>query len=53
MAKILVVEDKPANMKLVVLLLQNVGHTVLCAADAESSPDQKMPWTTTIASRSR
>lgn len=36
MARILVVEDKPVNMKLVVLLLQNVGHTVLCAVDAET-----------------
>jgi CheY-like chemotaxis protein/HPt (histidine-containing phosphotransfer) domain-containing protein len=36
MAKILVIEDNPANMKLATLLLRNVGHTVLCAVDAES-----------------
>ena len=36
MAKILVVEDNPANMKLALLLLQNVGHEALCAVDAES-----------------
>ncbi len=36
MAKVLVIEDNPANMKLVSLLLLNVGHTVLCAVDAET-----------------
>ena len=36
MAKILVIEDNPANMKLVSLLLLNVGHTVLSAGDAET-----------------
>jgi len=35
-AKILIVEDNPANMKLALLLLQNVGHVALCAEDAES-----------------
>jgi two-component system, cell cycle response regulator DivK len=35
MAKILVVEDNPANMTLAVFLLQSVGHLVLCATDAE------------------
>ncbi|MEO8002600.1 MAG: EAL domain-containing protein [Arenimonas sp.] len=35
MARILVIEDNPANMKLASLLLTNVGHTVLCAVDAE------------------
>jgi two-component system cell cycle response regulator DivK len=35
MGKILVVEDNPANMKLATLLLSKVGHTVLCATDAE------------------
>jgi len=35
-AKILIVEDNPANMKLALLLLQNVGHEALCAVDAES-----------------
>lgn len=36
MARILMIEDNPANMKLAVLLLQNAGHTVRCAVDAES-----------------
>jgi two-component system cell cycle response regulator DivK len=36
MARILVIEDNPANMKLALLLLRNVGHTVLCAVDAET-----------------
>ena len=36
MAKILIVEDNPANMKLAMFLLQSVGHTVLTAADAEA-----------------
>lgn len=36
MARILVIEDNPANMKLTHLLLRNVGHTVLCAVDAET-----------------
>jgi two-component system cell cycle response regulator DivK len=36
MAKVLVVEDNAANMKLASLLLRNAGHTVLCAADAET-----------------
>jgi two-component system cell cycle response regulator DivK len=36
MSKILVIEDNPANMKLASLLLHNVGHTVLCAGDAET-----------------
>lgn len=36
MARILIVEDNPANMKLASLLLRNVGHTVLCAVDAET-----------------
>jgi len=35
MAKVLVVEDNPANMTLAVFLLQSVGHTVLSALDAE------------------
>ncbi|MEO8580564.1 MAG: response regulator [Gemmatimonadales bacterium] len=35
MAKVLVVEDNPANMTLAVFLLQSVGHTVLKAVDAE------------------
>jgi two-component system cell cycle response regulator DivK len=36
MAKILVIEDNAANMKLASLLLINAGHTVLCAVDAET-----------------
>ena len=36
MARILIVEDNPANMKLAVLLLGNAGHTALCAVDAET-----------------
>jgi two-component system cell cycle response regulator DivK len=35
MAKVLIVEDNAANMKLAVFLLQSVGHTVLSATDAE------------------
>jgi two-component system cell cycle response regulator DivK len=36
MARILVIEDNAANMKLTTLLLQSAGHTVLCAVDAET-----------------
>ena len=36
MAKILVVEDNEANMKLACLLLRNAGHVVVCALDAET-----------------
>jgi two-component system, cell cycle response regulator DivK len=36
MAKVLVIEDNAANMKLAFLLLRNAGHTVLCAVDAET-----------------
>jgi two-component system cell cycle response regulator DivK len=36
MARILVVEDNPANMKLATLLLRNAGHVALCAVDAET-----------------
>ena len=35
MARILVIEDNPANMKLAVLMLQRDGHEVLQASDAE------------------
>jgi len=35
-AKILIIEDNPANMTLAVFLLQSVGHTVLTATDAET-----------------
>jgi two-component system cell cycle response regulator DivK len=36
MARILIIEDNPANMKLASLLLNKVGHTVQCAVDAET-----------------
>ena len=36
MAKVLIVEDNPANMALAVFLLQSVGHTVIRATDAEA-----------------
>lgn len=36
MAKILIVEDNPANMKLAVFLLESAGHTALSARDAEA-----------------
>ena len=36
MPRILIIEDNPANMKLACLLMTNVGHSVVCAVDAES-----------------
>jgi two-component system cell cycle response regulator DivK len=36
MAKVLVVEDNPDNMRLAVFLLESAGHKVLSAADAEA-----------------
>lgn len=36
MARILIIEDNPANLKLACLLLRNVSHDVLCAVDAET-----------------
>ena len=36
MARILIIEDNQANMKLASLLLRNAGHTVLGAVDAET-----------------
>lgn len=36
MARVLIIEDNPANMKLACLLLHNAGHTALCAIDAET-----------------
>ena len=36
MAKVLIVEDNPANMKLATFLLQSAGHSVLSAVDAEA-----------------
>jgi two-component system cell cycle response regulator DivK len=35
-AKILIIEDNPANMKLASLLVRNAGHTAVCAVDAET-----------------
>src|ERR1035438_2022231 len=35
-AKILVVEDNPLNMKLAVLLLEKAGHSVISVTDAET-----------------
>ena len=36
MAKILIVEDNAANMKLAIFLLESAGHTALTARDAEA-----------------
>lgn len=36
MAKVLIVEDNPANMKLAKFLVESAGHTVLSATDAEA-----------------
>lgn len=36
MAKIIIIEDNPANMKLAVFLLCGAGHEVLQATDAET-----------------
>lgn len=36
MAKILLIEDNPANMALVIFLLKSAGHDVLSATDAEA-----------------
>jgi two-component system, cell cycle response regulator DivK len=36
MAKILIVEDNPANMTLAVFLLKSAGYTVVSAIDAEA-----------------
>jgi len=36
MARVLVIEDNPANLKLASLLLRHAGHEVLCATDAEA-----------------
>ena len=36
MARILVIEDNAATMKLTTLALRNAGHTALCAIDAEA-----------------
>jgi two-component system, cell cycle response regulator DivK len=36
MAKVLIVEDNPANMALATFLVQSAGHTVISATDAEA-----------------
>jgi two-component system, cell cycle response regulator DivK len=36
MARVLIVEDNPANMTLAIFLLESVGHTVISATDAET-----------------
>ena len=36
MAKILIIEDNPSNMKLAMFLVEKSGHTVLSAMDAEA-----------------
>jgi two-component system, cell cycle response regulator DivK len=36
MARVLIVEDNRANMKLATFLLQSAGHTVFSATDAEA-----------------
>jgi two-component system cell cycle response regulator DivK len=36
MARVLIVEDNAANMKLATFLLESAGHTVLSARDAEA-----------------
>jgi two-component system cell cycle response regulator DivK len=36
MARVLVVEDNPTNLKLATFLLESAGHTVLSASDAEA-----------------
>jgi len=36
MAKVLIVEDNPANMRLALFLLESRGHTVITATNAEA-----------------
>ena len=36
MAKVLIVEDNPANMTLAIFLLESAGHAVIHATDAEA-----------------
>ncbi|MGI0133278.1 MAG: response regulator [Thermoplasmata archaeon] len=46
MARILVVEDNPLNMKLVTVILQRAGHEVISAGDAEDAErkiDRQVP----------
>ena len=44
MAKILIVEDNPANMTLAVFLMESVGHTVNSATDAEAGLSIARSW---------
>ena len=37
MARVLMIEDNPANMTLATFLLEGAGHTVIGATDAESA----------------
>jgi len=36
MAKVLIVEDNPANLTLAIFLLESAGHSVISATDAEA-----------------
>jgi two-component system, cell cycle response regulator DivK len=36
MAKVLIVEDNPANLRLAMFLLESIGHSVISATDAEA-----------------
>ena len=36
MAKVLIVEDNPANMTLAIFLLESAGHSVINSTDAEA-----------------
>jgi two-component system cell cycle response regulator DivK len=36
MARVLIIEDNPANLKLTSLLMRHAGHSVLIAVDAET-----------------
>ena len=36
MARVLIIEDNPANMRMAEFLVQSAGHTVLSAKDAEA-----------------
>lgn len=44
MAKILIVEDNPQHMKLAVLVLENAGHEVLRAGDAQTGINLAMAY---------
>ena len=44
MARILIVEDNPVNMKLAVFLLETAGHEVLQSTDAEDGIRLAREW---------